>query len=299
MASPENVRAREIQEALLVALGGNPEATIDNLRAGFEQWSAQYLPPPPELVTEPVDADGVPAVWAYLPNTSSARTVFHLHGGGFSLGTPTSYRGLAAGLSRAADARVLLVDYRLAPEHPYPAGPQDAATAYRWLVKNEADPARTVVSGDSAGGAVAVDLLVELRENGDRLPAAAVCLSGFFDLTLSGESMDRLADRDPMVKRPMAANMAAGYLMGQDAKAASPLFADLTGLPPMLLLAGTWEALMDDTTRLAERARAAGVDVTVELGEQMYHVWPAMWSFLPEARAAMELIGRFVRERTG
>lgn len=125
-----------------------------------------------------------------------------------------------------------------------------------------------------------------------------MCLSGFFDLTLSGTSMDRLVDRDPMVKRPMAANMVAGFLMGQDAEAASPLFADLTGLPPMLLLAGAWETLMDDTKRLADRAGAAGVDVTVESGEQMYHVWPAMWSFLPEARSAMELIGRFVRERT-
>lgn len=298
MASPENVRAREIQEALLVALGGDPEATMDDLRAGFEQWSAQYLPAPPELVTEPVDADGVPAVWAHLPGTSSMRTVLHLHGGGFSLGSPSSYGALAAGLSRAADARVLLVDYRLAPEHPYPAGPQDAATAYRWLVKNESDPARTVVSGDSAGGALVVDLLVALRDGGDRLPAAAVGMSGFYDLTLSGESMDRLAERDPLVKRPMAANMVAGYLMGQDARAASPLFADLAGLSPLLLLAGTWETLLDDTTRLAERARAAGVEVTVELGEQMYHVWPSLWPFLPEAQAAMELIGRFVRERT-
>lgn len=299
MVSAENGRAREIQEALLVALGSNPAATTDERRAGFERWSAQHFPAPAELVTERVDAGGVPAVWASMPGTSSARTVLHLHGGGFSLGSPTTHLGLAAGLSRAADARVLLADYRLAPEHPYPAGSRDAVTVYRWLVASGADPARTVVCADSAGAALAVDLLTTLRDAGDRPPACAVCVSGFLDLTLSGASMDGAATTDPMIKRPLAANMVAGYLMGQDARAASPLFADLAGLPTMLLLAGTSEALLDDTTRLADRARAAGVDVTVELGEQMYHVWPAMWSFLPEAQAAMELIGQFVRKQTG
>lgn len=299
MASRENVRVREILGELLVALAGDPEATMDDLRAGLERWSAQHFPPPAELVTETVDADGVPAVWAHMPGTSGERSILHLHGGGLSLGSSSSYRTLAAGLSRAADARVLLVDYRLAPEHPYPAGLQDAATAYRWLTKNEADPARSVVSGDSAGDGLAMGLLVALRDRGDALPAAAVCLSGLLDLTLSGGSMDLLDERDPVDKRPLVENMVAGYLMGQDARAASPLFADLAGLPPLLLLVGTFETLLDDTTRFADRARAAGVDVTVELGEEMYHVWPAMWQLLPEARAAVELIGRYVREHTG
>jgi monoterpene epsilon-lactone hydrolase len=301
MASKENLRARQVWEELLAALTPpDHELTPDELRAGYESWATTNFPTPQELRTEQVDADGVPCVWASMPGTSTERTIFYLHGGGYVIGSPNGYRELAAALSQAADARVLLIDYRLAPENPHPAGVQDATIAYRWLVKQEADPANTVVAGDSAGGGLTVALLAALRDAGDRLPAAAVCMSPWVDITLSGASVDDRAELDPIVSRPLLENMAGAYLMGQDPQtpSASPLFADLSGLPPILILVGTSEALHDDSTRLADRAREAGVDVTLSVADEMYHVWPAMSSFLPEAREAVEEIGRFVQSRT-
>jgi epsilon-lactone hydrolase len=300
MASKENLRARQVWEELLAALTPpDHELTPDELRAGYESWATTNFPTPQELRTEQVDADGVPCVWASMPGTSTERTIFYLHGGGYVIGSPNGYRELAAALSQAADARVLLIDYRLAPENPHPAGVQDATIAYRWLVKQEADPANTVVAGDSAGGGLTVALLAALRDAGDRLPAAAVCMSPWVDMTLSGASVDDRAELDPIVSRPLLENMAGAYLMGQDPQtpSASPLFADLSGLPPILILVGTSEALHDDSTRLADRAREAGVDVTLSVADEMYHVWPAMSSFLPEAREAVEEIGRFVQSR--
>jgi monoterpene epsilon-lactone hydrolase len=301
MASKENLRARQLWAELLAALTPpDRELTPDELRAGYENWATTNFPTPPELRTEPVDADGVPCVWASMPGTATERTIFYLHGGGYVIGSPNGYRGFAASLSQAADARVLLIDYRLAPENPHPAGLQDATTAYRWLVKQEADPAYTVVAGDSAGGGLTIALLAAMRDAGDRLPAAAVCMSPWVDMTLSAASVDDRAELDPIVSRPLLENMAGAYLMGQDPQtpSASPLFADLSGLPPILILVGTSEALHDDSTRLADRAREAGVDVTLRVADEMYHVWPAMSSFLPEAREAVQEIGQFVQSRT-
>jgi acetyl esterase/lipase len=239
-------------------------------------------------------------MWASMPGTSSERAIFYLHGGGYLIGSPTGYRGLAAALSQEADARVLLVDYRLAPENPHPAAVRDATAAYRWLIKQEADPTSTAVAGDSAGGGLAVALLTALRDGGDRLPAALVCLSPWVDLSLSSASIDARAELDPIVSRALLEDMAGAYLMGQDAltASASPLFAELSGLPPTLVVVGTSEALLDDSTRLADRARQAGVDVTLHVVDGMYHVFPAMSSFLPEAGEAVEQIGQFVQGRT-
>jgi len=301
MASKENIRARQIWEELLTALTpADHEPTPDEMRAGYDNWATTNFPTPHEVRTEEVDADGVPCVWASMPGTSSERTIFYLHGGGYVVGSPTGYRGLAAALSQAADARVLLIDYRLAPENPHPAAVQDATTAYRWLVKEEADPASTAVAGDSAGGGLALALLTTLRDAGDRLPAALVCLSPWADMSLSAASIDNRAELDPIVSRGLLENMAGAYLMGQDPQtaSASPLFADLSGLPPTLVVVGTSEALLDDSTRLADRARDMGVDVTLTIVDEMYHVFPAMSSFLPEARQAVEEIGQFVQGRT-
>ena len=194
---------------------------------------------------------------------------------------------------------MLLIDYRLAPEHPHPAALDDAVTAYRWLAKSS-PPAGTVVAGESAGAGLAVALLTALRDAGDDLPAAAVCVSPWVDLTLSGATFDERAELDPFSTRPGLEMNAGAYLQGQDptTPSVSPLFADLTGLPPTLILAGTNDALLDDATRLADRARQAGVTVTLNVVDEMYHMWPMMSEFLPEARAAVQEIGDFVRDRT-
>lgn len=195
---------------------------------------------------------------------------------------------------------MLTIDYRLAPENPHPAAVEDAVAAYRWLLGSRVEPGRTVLAGDSAGGGLTAATLVSLRDQRDRLPAAGVCICPWVDLEITGKSMDTNAEADPLVKRDVVTNMAAGYLQGQDPRTplASPLHAELRGLPPLLIQVGKSETLLDDASRLAERARIAGVDVTYEAWPDMIHVWHAFGSFLPEARQAIDRIGEFIRQRT-
>jgi acetyl esterase/lipase len=202
-------------------------------------------------------------------------------------------------VSRAAAARVLLVDYRLAPEYPHPAAVQDATAAYRWLLAQGCKPGRLAIAGDSAGGGLTVATLVALRDAGTPLPAAGVCLSPWVDLEGVGESMRAKADLDPMVYHDGLLQMAALYLNGLDPRTplAAPLYADLRGLPPLLIQVGTAETLLDDSVRLAARAREADVDVTLEPWDDMIHVFQAFAGVLPEGQQAVDRIGEFVRAR--
>jgi acetyl esterase/lipase len=244
-----------------------------------------------------VDAGGVPSERVEAAGASGAADLLYLHGGGYTIGSARTHRALVARLAAATAARALTVDYRLGPEHPFPAAVDDALAAYRWLVRGGADPARVVVAGDSAGGGLVVALLVALRDAGERLPAAGVCISPWTDLACTGESMTARAALDPLVKRDGLLGMAAEYLGGQDARTplASPLYADLHGLPPLLIHVGTAETLLDDSTRLAERARAAGVPVDLEVWDDMIHVWHAFAPLLPEADRAIARVGEWVR----
>jgi acetyl esterase/lipase len=218
---------------------------------------------------------------------------------GYVIGSINTHRDLASRLSLAAAARVLLIDYRLAPEHPFPAAVDDATAAYRWLLSSGADPSHMVIAGDSAGGGLTVATLVALRDAGTPLPAAGVCLSPWVDLECSGESMTTKAAADPMVRRDGLMKMAEWYLAGQPPRTplAAPLYADLSGLPPLLIQVGTAEVLLDDSTRLAERARKAGVTVTLEPWEDMIHVWQAFAALLPEGRQAIDRIGEFITQQ--
>jgi acetyl esterase/lipase len=195
---------------------------------------------------------------------------------------------------------VLAVDYRLAPEHPFPAALDDACAAYRWTVADGADPARVVVAGDSAGGGLTLATLVALRDAGDPLPAAGVCLSPWADLTQSGATMSEKADADPMVHAEDLGRWAAAYA-GPDqdpgSPGLSPLFADLSGLPPLMVEVGTAEVLLDDARRVTERARAAGVDVTLFEGEDLIHVWHFFAGAVPEADEGIARVARFIGER--
>ena len=193
-----------------------------------------------------------------------------------------------------------MIEYRLAPEHPFPAAVEDAVAAYRWLVGEGLDPAQIVIAGDSAGGGLTVATLVALRDEGDLLPAAAVCFSPWVDLEGIGQSMSAKAEADPLVQRDGIIEMARAYLGGADTRVplAAPLYADLTGLPPVLIQVGTSETLLDDSTRLAERSRKAGVDVTFEPWEDMIHVWQYFASILPEGQEAINRIGSFVKQHT-
>jgi acetyl esterase/lipase len=302
MASKENQQARRYWEELSAALtpGDGAELTIDELRAAFDKWAEQSIALSPEARLEHVVADGVPCIWARMPGTSTARTIVYYHGGGYLLGSATAYAGFGAALSAAADAQVLVVDYRLAPENPHPAALEDSATAYRWALRQGADAGSTVVAGDSAGGGLALAVIDSLRAAGESLPAAAVCLSPWVDMTFAGESYLTNAGVDPIITKELLGGCAEAWLAGQDPEqpSASPLFADLTGLPPTLILVGSCEALYDEAVKLAHRAAEDGVDATLAVGDDMHHIWPVMSSFLPEAKESLAQIGEFVRKHT-
>lgn len=276
------------------------QPTLEERRAGTDAMGQKF-----EVLdgvsTEAVDVDGVPAEWVVASNAEANRVILYLHGGGYVLGSIASHRGLAANLSKATQGRVLLIDYRLAPEHPFPAAVEDATTAYRWLVKDGVDPARLTVAGDSAGGGLTVATLVALRESGDSLPAAGVCISPWVDMEAIGESMTTRSGRDPMVQREGLLNFAGMYLNGADPRSplAAPLYADLKGIPPLLIQVGTAETLYDDSIRLVERARESGVDAVMEPWDEMVHIWLMFAPFLPEGQQAVERIGEYMRERTG
>ena len=250
---------------------------------------------------ERVNAGGVPAEWVSAEGSAADRAVLYLHGGGYIIGSVRTHRVLMAGLSQASGARVLGLEYRLAPEHPFPAPVEDAVAAYRWLLAEGYDAAKIAVAGDSAGGGLTVSVMVQLRYLGLPMPGAAVCFSPWVDLEGIGESMIANAEIDPMVQQEGLAFMAQLYLDGCDPRAplAAPLYADLRGLPPALIQVGSAETLLDDSTRLAENARAAGGDVELDVWEDMIHVWHLFAPMLPEGREALAQAGEFIQRHTG
>ncbi len=272
-------------------------ATVAEQRAGFESMAQ---PAAADVVCTPVTAGGVPAEWVTAPGADAARTILYLHGGGYVLGSIAIHREMCGRLSRASGARVLVVDYRMAPEHPHPAAVDDAVAAYDWLLAQGTDPGSITIAGDSAGGGLTAATLVALRDQARPAPAAGVMISPWTDLAITGESITTRASLDPMITGGTGVgNMASLYLGGKDAKTplASPLYADLKGLPPLLIQVGTSEVLFDDSTRFDAAARAAGVDVTFEAWNEMVHVWHLFAGLVPEGQEAIERIGAFVRER--
>jgi monoterpene epsilon-lactone hydrolase len=292
MASPEFYALVEQLRSQPVA----PEdAGIEEIRSAFELIAQ---PVPDDVRLESVEASGVPAQWIIPPNADQERVIYYLHGGGYTIGSINTHRAMVAAIARSAEARALALDYRLAPEHPFPAAVEDATAGYRWLLAQGARPAHIVIAGDSAGGGLTLATLVALRDAGDPLPAAGVCLSPWVDLEGLGDSMTSKADADPIVQKEPMLRMAAAYLGGADPRTplAAPLYAGLQGLPPLLIQVGTSETLLDDSNRIAERARAAGVDVTLEPWEEMIHVWQLFAGMVPEGREAIDRIGAFIRQ---
>jgi acetyl esterase/lipase len=229
------------------------------------------------------------------------RVILYVHGGGFVFGSLVSHGGTVGEFAKASNCAALNVDYRLAPEHPFPAAVEDACTAYRYLVKNGTAPGKITIMGDSAGGGLAISTIVSLRDAGDDLPGAVVCLSPWVDLEGTGDSITSRADIDPMVNPDMLHGIAATYIAGQDLKTplASPIHANLNGLPPVLIQVGEREVLYSDAEALATKAKIAGADVTFEEWPEMVHVWHLFFPMLTEARDAIKRAGEFVIEKTG
>ena len=243
------------------------------------------------------DAPEVGGLWATPNHWDGESAIVYLYGGGYVISSPHSRRKLAGHLANASSARALVPRYRLAPESPFPAAVEDAAAAYRWLLGEGLRPGRVVVAGDSSAGRLALAAMLKLREDGAPRPAGGVAISPWVDLACTGETLDENAAADLTATKASLQRMAGQYLQGADPRAplASPLYADLSGLPPLLLVVGGDEALLDDSVRLARRAGMAGVDVTLYVGAGMQHIFPIYCGAMPEADAAVAMIGGRMR----
>jgi len=259
-----------------------------------------------DMTSEPIGvaftvAPAVNGLWAHPQAARRGAAILYFYGGGYVLGAPISRRKTAGHLALAAQARALVPAYRLAPEHPFPAAIEDAVAAFQWLLTESADAARVVLAGDSAGGGLALATALALRDRGLPRPAGVVAISAWADMTMSGESMESRAQADICCSRDGLAELAGYYLAGADPRnpLASPVFADFSGLPPLLCIVGGEERLIDDSVRVVRAARGAGIDATLFIAPDMQHVFPIWAGAFPEADAAIRMMGEWIRARTG
>ena len=268
-------------------------------RRDFDARSLEYRLAP-DVTVEPVTANGVRAEWTSTPGDSSDRALLFVHGGGYVIGSLDSHRHLVSEAGRAAGCWALALDYRLAPEHPFPAPVEDTVAGYRYLLARGIKPGGIAIAGDSAGGGLVVAALVAIREAGLPQPGCGWCISPWVDMEMTGETMTSKSAADPMVQKEGVAEMARLYLNGADPRSplAAPLYADLSGLAPLLIQVGAAETLLDDAIRLANVAGAADVHVELQIWPEMVHVWHLFHPEVTAGRRAIEAGGAFVRART-
>jgi acetyl esterase/lipase len=259
-----------------------------------ERASARKMPA--DVTVTPAALGGVPAADITVDGIEPRHVVLYLHGGVYVLGDAFQSADLASQIGRRTRARVISLDYRLAPEHPYPAAVDDALAAYDALLREGVAPTDIAFAGDSAGGGLAVATMVNARDRGLPLPAAAFVMSPYADLTLTGATMDTKNDVDPLLSRELLKPRVADYAAGQDPARSliSPVFADLSGLPPLIIQAGTHEVLLDDAVRLAQRAAADDVAVTLDLVPEVPHVFQNFYAILDEAADALDRAGQLL-----
>ena len=270
---------------------------IELCRRGLADMMS-FSTPPWGCKIEEVDAGGVDALWVNATEKDDKAAILYLHGGGYTMGSAQTHTGITGVMSYLSQTKVLSVDYRLAPEDPHPAAVQDTVKAYRWLLSQGVPAKSIVIGGDSAGGGLTFATLVELKEKGDELPAAAFAISPWVDLAITGETITTHADIDPMITLSGLYYMASLYAGNNDLKAPliSPLYADLRGLPPVLIHVGTSEMLLADSRRMALALKRAGVDCTLKEWKDLFHVFHSVVS-LPEARTATKELADFVRNK--
>jgi epsilon-lactone hydrolase len=294
MASQESLVVRQMLKAMKEA--PQQEFDLEAARKGLETLSSSY-PLAPDIKVEKTTVQGIPAEWVVAPNAVDGRAFLYLHGGAYIMGSLNTHRDLAAKLSRSTATRVLVIDYRLAPENPFPAAVEDAVKSYRWLVSSGIAPEQIVIGGDSAGGGLTLATLLSLKDAGDTLPASAVLLSPWTDLEGTGESMETRKEVDPWLSPDATRVTPAMYIRDLDIRhpLVSPIYANLDRLPPLLVHVGNDEILLEDSVRLVERARAAGVEVSFKVWDDMWHVFQSFQ--IPEAAQAIEEIGEFVFQK--
>ncbi|MES2839616.1 MAG: alpha/beta hydrolase [Pseudomonadota bacterium] len=296
-------RSRALNLVLRLASGStlNPDADFAALRERYERMDARCFPLHRSVRREAVDCDGVPAHWVSVPQSLPGRTLFYLHGGSFAFRFPHAQTAFAARLCRQLRASALVPDYRLAPEHPFPAAPDDCERAWHWALAHGCRPGNTVFVGDSAGGTLSLVTLNRSLRNSEPLPACAVLLSPAVDCTLASPSITDNHRFDAVISLPRLLALREGYVPSPELYRhpdVSPFFADFSGFPPLFMQAGSTELLRDEALRVADKACAAGVDVEVELWPSVPHAFQ-LAAFLPEAALAMKRITAFVVARTG
>lgn len=302
MPSSESAQIRSYLFARKAA--SSAPVPLEEQRASYEMSLENYVghpvPLPEGTRVESVDVDGIPASWICPPDADAERVVLYFHGGAYILGSLKSHRDLVARLSAAAGVRSLLLDYRRAPEHVFPAALDDALTSYRWLLAHGTKPEHIVLAGDSAGGGLILALLQQARDKSIPMPAGAVLLSAWTDLAGTVESRTTRDAFDPIFSGKMINFLASFYVGTQDARhpLLSTINADLRGFPPLLIEVGHDEVLLDDSLHIAEHAKAAHVPVELTVWDDMWHVFQQYASCLPEGQQSLEKIGRFIRRQT-
>jgi epsilon-lactone hydrolase len=277
---------------------GAPGIPLPEMRSRAEA-STRWLPIPRHVAVQPVHAGGVPAEWVIPKGAPDDRVLLYAHGGAWVFCSPRTHRAMVAQLALAGGIKALSLDYRLAPEFPFPAALDDCMAAYRWLLHEGIDPHKIIIAGDSAGGNLILAMLLALRDAGDPLPSAAVGLSPAIDLAKSGKKTPNNTGKDPVLHRLQKSPLHLGYIGDHDPRdpLISPIYGDLHGLPPVLIHVGSDESLMDEVIRFVDCARQARVDAQVVVWRGMWHVFQIFGPLMPEARDSIQQIGKFIRER--
>jgi len=281
----------------LIGASLDPSKTIDEMRLGLEKATKFSMLPAKTEVTQ-VSYNNVSAEWVSAKNADENNVVLYLHGGGYNLGSPRTHREFAAHISNESCAKVLLPDYRLAPENPFPAGLEDAIASYRYLLDNGYPNNKIAIAGESAGGGLTLATCLSLRDQNVPLPSSLVCLSPWTDLEITGDSIIDLEDIDPMIKLASVKIQAANYIGTNDPKSPliSPIHADYKDLPPMLIHVGSDEILLDDSKRVADKAIKDGADVTLKVYDHMWHFFHVFYKLMPEAKVATKEVGAFIQK---
>ncbi len=284
---------------ILRATFKNKKLSIAELRANGVKNSKMLGEVSKNITVEKINMEGIQAEWL-IPFSSSARSekvIIYLHGGGYVTGSIEDYRMMCGLLANATGTKVLIPEYRLAPEHPFPAALDDALKVYQWLLDQGYSSANMIIAGDSAGGGLGVATVLALKEKSGSLPAAVVCLSPWADLALTGQSHTTKAKAEAMLRKDVLHEWALCYTDESNLTnpLVSPVHGDFHGFPPLLIQVGSEEILLDDSNLLAEKAKSAGVDVTLKIWDGMWHVWQALGDLIPENKKTFEEIGEFVQ----
>ncbi|MGE0486394.1 MAG: alpha/beta hydrolase [Gammaproteobacteria bacterium] len=300
MASPQAEAIKELYAGWLAAMAAKPDMGLDEMRELFEHWG-DITGEPGAVDYVEVDAGGVSAMWALPHGCAEDRVALCTHGGGYVCGSMYTHRKMFGHIAKAIGCKALILHYRRAPEHTHPAAVEDAVTAYAWLLEQGYKPEHVCTTGDSAGGALSTSVLLGIKARGLPLPVAALPMSPWYDPEGTGESIVTNADKDALVKPDVLKGMASTFLGAASSKdpLANLLQADLTGLPPIYIQTGGDETLLDDSTRFAEKARAAGIDVKLDVFPEMQHVFHFLAGRAPEADDAIQRMAQWVRPKLG